>query len=352
MTGYFSPDLSRKAAQGVLVCSQRRRAFARTLRFGAPMVSLSALIWAAPALAQTTITNETTAPLATSTAGDVIVNAGGTIRPASGTAVTIDSNNSLSNTGVIAFTNLDNVTGVKAIGGHTGSITNNGSIQVDEAFTSPTDDNGVPHGVFAKGTNRFGIRVIGPGDFTGDVINGSLGSGITIKGENSYAISIETNLVGALNNGGVINLTGDNSTAIRTTGKVSGNVTLGGTINGAGQGVQGANLGGDIGGQLLINGTVTTSGYRFTTRSTDPNFLKNLKADDLLQSDASVSVGGNVAKGVLVDTTAVDSTGAVTGTTGASSSNSSAPAQVVGGLGRDVTHGNVGTGADAIGREI
>jgi hypothetical protein len=318
------------------------------------MVSLSALIWAAPALAQTTISSETTTPLATSKAGNITINPGGAIKPASGTAVTIDSNNSLTNGGVIQFQNIDNVTGVLATGGHTGAITNNGSIEASETFTPATDSNGIAHGPFAKGTNRYGIRVIGPGDFTGDIVNGSLGSGITVKGDNSYGISLETGLIGQINTGGTVNVTGMNSAGIRTTGAVSGNVTLGGTIIGSGPGVQAANLGGDIGGQLLINGTVTTSGYRFTTRSTDPNFLKELKDDDLLQSGPSVTVGGSVAKGVLVDFAAVDATGAAISSTGSISSIASAPALVVGAVNRPgvITLGNVGAGADAFGLEI
>jgi hypothetical protein len=348
MTGYFSPA----AAQNILEASPRRRFFAQILRFGPPMVSLSALIWAAPALAQTTITTGTTTPVLTSKAGDVTINAGGSVKPPSGVAVTIDSNNSLTNGGLIQFQNLDNVTGVLATGGHTGAITNNGTIQVDDTSQPTTDGNGIPHGPFANGTGRYGIRVIGPGDFTGSIINGSVGGAITVKGNDSTAVSIETNIIGALNNAGQITFTGNNGFAIRSTGKISGGVTLGGAIAATGQGAQGVNLGGDIGGQLLINGAVTTTGYRFTTRSTDPNFLKLLQPDDLLQSGAAVTVGGSVASGVLIDVATTDASGATLTTTGAISSFAAAPGLVVGAVGSPITLGNVGTGADAFGLEI
>ena len=347
MTGYFSPAASRKAAQGI------GQGLARALRFGPPLVSLYALVWAAPALAQTTISTATTTPLATSTAGDITINAGGSVKPASGAAITVDSHNAVTSTGgVIQFTNLNDVTGILLKGGAAGTIANNGTIEVDDTSQPSTDKNGIPHGPFANGTDRFGIRLVGPGAFTGDIINGSLGPGIVVKGDKSSAISLESDLVGTLNTGGTISITGNNSFGIQTTKSVSGNVTLGGAINAIGQNVQGVNFGGPVGGQLLINGAITVTGYRFTTRSTDPNFVKQLAADDLLQGGTAVTVGGDVAKGVLVDVATVDANGAALTSTGTISSISGAPALVVGSANNAVTLGNVGTGADAFGLEI
>lgn len=350
MTGYFSPQAAQSVSAGPM---RRRRLALRALRFGPSMVSLSALIWAAPALAQTTTTtvsSNTTTPLATSTSGNIIINAGVSVKPPSGAAVTIDSNNTLVNSGLIQFQNLDNVTGVLAQGGHTSTIDNTGTIQVDDTSTTTTDSHGVPHGPFANGTNRFGIRATGPGAFTGDIVNEVSGI-ITVKGNASAGISVETNLTGALNNRGGINFAGDNGFAIHTTGAVGGNVTLGGTISATGQASQAVNLGGDVGGAVVINGNVAASGYRLTTRPTDPNVLKALTQDDLLQSGPAVTIGGSVAKGVLVDVSVTDSTGAVSGSTGAISSIASAPALLVGGAG-NITLGNVGAGVDAFGLEI
>jgi hypothetical protein len=320
------------------------------------MVSLSALIWAAPALAQTaatTVSNSTTTPLLTSQAGNIIISPGVSVKPPSGAAVTIDSNNTVSNSGIIQFQNLDNVTGILALGGHTGSIDNTGTIQVDDTSTTTTDSNGLIHGPFANGTARFGIKVTGPGAFSGDIVNESVGT-INVKGNSSAGISVETGLTGALNNGGAINVTGNDSYAIHATGPIGGNVTIGGTISGAGERVQGVNLGGDVAGSVVINGSVATSGYRFTTRPTDANILKQLAAstDDLLQSGATVTIGGSVAKGVLVDGAVTDALGNVTGATGTISSIAAAPALVVGAANRAITLGNVGTDVDAFGLEI
>jgi hypothetical protein len=355
MTGYFSPAAVRTAAQGVSTGPVRRRSFARTLRFGPSMVSLLALVWAAPALAQTTINSGTSTPQATSKTGDLTINSGASIKPSSGVAVTIDSNNTVTNNGLIQFQNLSNVTGILSTGARTSSIFNNGAIEVDDTTQTTTDSHGIIHGAFASGSALYGIRVTGPGDFTGDVVNSTAAS-ITQRGNNSGAISVETNITGILNNGGTISASGTNAFGIRTTGSVGGDVTLGGSIGVSGAGAQGANLGGDIGGALLINGTVTTTGYRYTTRSTDSNVLKELAAstDDLLQSGATITVGGSVAKGILVDTATTDpTTGDVTGLTGSVSSIAAAPALIVGAVaGHNITLGNVGTDVDAFGLEI
>lgn len=344
MTGYFSPNAAGSASDA--------RRWTRILRFGPPLVSLTALVWASQAFAQTTISTETTAPVATATTGDLTISSSGTIKPASGVAVTINSNNAVINSGVIQFQDKDNVTGVVIQGGHTGSLINNNTIEVDDTSTTTTDSNGIVHGPFAKGTNRIGVQVVGPGDFTGP-INNAAGGVITVKGDNSYGISIETNVVGNVSNLGSLSIAGLNSIGLRTTGKITGDVTLGGTVAAGGPGTQAVNLGNDVSGALLINGAVSSSGYRYTTRSTDPNFLKLLTADDLLQGGPTVVVAGSVGKGILVDSTSTtDSTGVVTTVAGSITSSGSAPAMIVGAVGRDVNIGNVGTGVDAFGIEI
>ncbi|HEY3947905.1 autotransporter domain-containing protein [Phenylobacterium sp.] len=360
MTGYFSPAAAPNRPGEALP----RRGFAGLLKFGPALVSASALLWAGAAQAQaatsTTVTSTTTTPLATSTSGDITINAGVTVKPAppNTTAVTLDApTGSLINNGTIFFQNQSNVTGVHAIvpaTGIVGSIDNTGSIEVDDTSQPTTDSNGITHGPFANGSNRIGIQVTGPGLFTSDISNDATGT-ITIKGDNSYAISVESALSGTLSNLGSITVSGTNAIGIRTLGNasISSSVTLGGTILAQGQNAQVANLAGDINSNLEINGTLTSTGYRFTTRSTDTNFLKNLTADDLLQGGATVTVGGNVTGGILVDeVSTTDTTGAISVAEGALSSISSAPALVVGNATRNITIGNVGVDPDAFGIEI
>src|SRR5258708_31602455 len=202
MAGHFSPNTAGTAGQ--------RRPWARILRFGPPLVSATALIWAGQALAQTTISSGTTAPLATSKTGDLTIASGGTVKPSSGVAVTVDSNNTVTNSGVIQFQNIDNTTGVLIQGGRAGSLVNNNTIQVDDTSTTTTDSNGIVHGPFAVGTGRFGVRVVGPGDFTGPITNAA-GGVITVKGDNSAGISVETNLTGSIGQLGALTTHGTHS---------------------------------------------------------------------------------------------------------------------------------------------
>lgn len=364
MSWNFSPDATPHHLGGAVRRRAAGGAAGGLLKFGPALVSASALLWAGAAFGQaatsTTVSSNTTTPLATSTSGDITIATGASIKPANGNApaVTLDAaTGSLINNGAIFFQNLNNVTGVLAnvpATGVTGSIDNTGSIEVDDNSTTTTDKNGIIHGPFANGSGRYGIRVMGSGTLTADVSNDATAS-ITIKGDNSAAISIESALAGTLANLGSISASGTNAVGIQTTNSVSSNVTLGGTIVASGQNAQAVNLGGDIGGALLINGTITATGYRYTTRSTDPNFFAKLSADDLLQGGAALTVGGNVAGGVLVDqTTTTDATtGAVTGVSqGTITSVSAAPALVVGAMSRNVTIGNVGTDVDAFGIEV
>lgn len=341
MTGHFSPSGSERSGAR----------WRRTLKFGPSLVSLTALVWAGHALAQTTITSDTTAPLVTSTAGDVTVNAGASIKPASGVAVTIDSSNSVTNSGLIQFQDKNNVTAVLVQGGNTASVTNNATLQVDDTSSTTTDSNGIVHGAFANGSGRFAIRLIGPGAVTGSVTNAATAV-INVKGDNSAGISLETGLTGSLTSPGAITAAGTNVFGIHATGAIGGDLTLAGTITASGQNAQAISVS-DVGGAVNISGTVTATGYRYTTRSTDPNFLKLLAPDDLLQGGPAVTIAGNVGKGILLDSvTTTDSTG-VTSTTAANvSSSSGAPAIIVGAAGRNITVGNVGTGTDAFGIEI
>ncbi|MBS0331533.1 MAG: hypothetical protein JSS35_02075, partial [Proteobacteria bacterium] len=272
MTGHFSPDdAQNRLALKPAGPAVRRRAASSLLKFGPALASASALIWAAPALAQsttttTTVSSQSTTPLVTSKAGDITVNVGASIKPASPStpAVTIDSNNSLINNGLLFFQNQNNATAVLAHGGNTGSIENTGTIEVDDNSQTTTDSNGIIHGPFANGSNRIGIQIVGPGVYTADVSNTATGV-INIKGDNSYGISLETALSGTLANSGSITASGTNAIGIRSTnaGTISGAVTLGGTIVASGQGAQAVNLAGDINDALDINGTISSTGYRY-----------------------------------------------------------------------------------------
>ena len=209
--------------------------------------------FALPLHAETVIGDARTVPILTSTANDDIrISAQGSVKPAGGTAVTIDSNDSVNNQGTIQTIGANDSTGILANAGTAGTITNSGKIILDENFTATdTDTDGDLDGAFAQGARRYGIRVGAGGTFTGNIVNSGE---ITIEGNDSAGIRLDSNLAGALTSSGKIDVIGNDSQGIRA-GNVSGNVGLNGTIQVRGANSVGVALDGDIGGALTVQGT-------------------------------------------------------------------------------------------------
>ncbi len=274
---------------------------------------LVATVAAAPILAlafgasaETTVSTARTTPIATSTAtgtaaDDVKVAADGSIKlTASGALITLDSNNKVTNLGTLATVGVNDSTGVLLLGGRTGSLTNSNAISLTEDYTpTDTDSDGDIDGAFATGSNRFGIRLTGAGAFTGDIVNDSAGT-ISIEGNNSTGVSLESQLIGNLTNSGSITVLGDNATGVRVNAPVTGKVTLGGGISVQGANAVGAALDSNISGAATLNGSVTATGFRYTSRSGTKSALDALDADDLLKGGPAVRVGGDVGGGLLL----------------------------------------------------
>ena len=334
-------------------------------------VALAPLVLAAPALAQTapstTITGTRTTPVQTSTAAngqpsDVIVDAGATVAPtaASTAAITIDSNNTVLNRGVISYNDLNDVTGVLIRGGFTGGFTNTGAINVLEGYTATdADGDGDLDGPFAQGARRFGVRLTGPGAFTGPILNGQ-GNQINIEGVDSAAISIESALNGSITNQGALFVLGDRGRALATRAAVSGNISLLGTVGAQGAGSTAVDIAGAVGGVLQLQGAISATGYRFTSRPARPEDRARLDADDLLQGGSAVRVAANVAGGIVVDAPPPDLSTTDTDedddtildaneTTGVIRVFGQAPALDIGSASAPVTIGVAGTGDNAYG---
>src|SRR4051794_32681453 len=112
------------------------------LALTATCITTLATLLATGAHADTTVSTATTTPLVTSSAGNINITADGSIAPtASGAAVTINSSNTVTNAGKITFNGIDNAVGILGNGGVTSSITNSGTITLDETYTR-TDANG------------------------------------------------------------------------------------------------------------------------------------------------------------------------------------------------------------------
>lgn len=257
-----------------------------------------ALIIAAPASADTVINTARTTPVRTATANagaadNVTVDTAGSVKPTGGTAITMDSNNNVTNKGTLAIGGSSNSNGILALANTTGAILNSGTITIDENYTpTDTDTDGDIDGPFAQGSGRSGIRVGGP--HIGNVTNSGT---ITVEGNNSFGILLEGPLTGTLNSSGKIDVLGNDSAGVRA-GDVSGNVVLQGTIGARGANSVGALLTGDIGGALRVQGAIAATGYRSTSAPAD---VSKLDADDLLQGGNALRVSGNVAGGIILD---------------------------------------------------
>ncbi|HWI86425.1 MAG TPA: autotransporter outer membrane beta-barrel domain-containing protein [Sphingomonas sp.] len=315
------------------------------LALTATCITTLATLLAAEARADTTVSTATTAPLNTAAAGNISITAAGSIAPTAGTAVTIDSSNTVTNAGKINFTGVDNAAGIVGGAGFTSAIANSGTISLDENYTrTDTNSDTVLDGPFAQGTNRYAIRVDGASPFVGNITNTGT---ITVEGNNSGGIYLSAPLTGNFStNTGAISVTGDNSYGVRL-GSVTGKVTVATAITVLGGNSAGLVLAGDVTGQVVVHSTISTTGYSATTLPSD---VTKLTAQNLLQGGSAMVIGGSVTGGVLIaaapasttDTTAdvdFDGIADATETTSSFTTFGSAPALAVGSTAGAVTLG-------------
>jgi len=329
----------------------------RCLLAATALTPVALLLSTIPAAAETVISTAVTTPVLTGTANDDLrISSTGSVKPTSGAAVTINSNDSVKNEGAIAIAGADNSTGILANTNLTGNINNTGSITIDENYTPTDSDNdGDLDGPFAQGTNRFGIHVLGGGTFTGNIVNSG---GVTVDGNNSAGIAIDSPLSGSITHTtGAITVLGDNSFGIKA-GDISGNVTLtNGSIKVQGANSVGLALDGNVGGAIVIQNNIAATGYRSSTAPADTS---KLDADDLLQGGPAVRIGGNVAGGILFDAKPADNstTDADEDDDGIPDANEGtstisvfgqAPAIVIGSSSADTTIGAVASSTDGHG---
>jgi uncharacterized protein with beta-barrel porin domain len=255
------------------------------------------------AQAQTEITDDQTINILTSTGGDVNVTNTGTITITSGAAVTIDSDNTVTNAGTITSLDVNDTTGILVSGDRTGTIANNNVIRLTE--TQPTE-NLTPGGDIASGSGRIGILISGGSNFTGNIENGSASS-ITIQGQDSAGIRLAqtASMTGDLIQAGSISVFGERSTAIDIAGNVIGNLAISGAVRTAGEDSSAINVSGDVSGGLSITSSVQSTAITTNTRQTVLT-RPTLAARDLLDSEGSVrqsgsvvNISGNIGGGVL-----------------------------------------------------
>ena len=328
-----------------------------------PLLCGAAFLVASPAFAQVEITDERTAPIDTATAGDggtpsdvIITSTGSVVLTDVGPAVTLNSDNDLTNNGAITITDVDGATGVLLEGGADRNFTHSGTITINENFDqASTDDDPLNDTPFASGTGRTGILISGASPFTGNITLDDM-SAIIIEGNQSYAVDLSNTPLGAgldgnLTTEGRIQVRGDDSAGVRIGSNVTGNVSSAGIFDIAGTGSAAFDIGADIGGGFASSSTISNTGFRFTTRVPfNPNSIANrldLGAEDLGQAGSAISVGGNVARGINLTTrsvTTTDEDGVETTTIVAVSNitqNGSAPVILVDGNGTPIMIGTV-----------
>lgn len=322
---------------------------------------------AGAAQAETVISTTVATPVATATAAsgapdDVKISTAGTIQPTSaGAAVTLNSNNTVTNEGTIKFSDVNDATGILGLGGVTGTIKHAGTITIDETTEiKDSDGDGDLDGPFATGARRYGVRVTGPGAFHGDVIQS--GGSITIEGNDSAGVSIETAIDGSVRTAGAIAVTGSNVYGVHTASTVGGDVAIRSSTAVQGEGAVAVAADDNIGGKLILGGAISSTGFRYTSRGTDAAVAK-LDADDLLIGGPAVRVRGDVFGGVVVDAPPADldknnadedgdGVADASQTAGAITSIGSAPAMLIGSDARAIQLGVGGTGVSAYGLNI
>jgi len=327
------------------------------------------LLAAGDALAEVEVTSSSrTTAIATASpnggsADDVKITEDGVITlSVSGPIVTLNSDNTVTNNGGLASVDIDDSVGVLIIGGHAGSLTSEGSISLTEDYDyEDTDDDGDYDGLFAKGSRRYGVRLTGTDAFTGTITNSG---SITIEGMDSAGISLEAPLVGDLVHSGSISVTGDRGYGIHIAAPVTGDVTIEGSTSVIGEGSVGVAVDSAVDGAFVLQGSVYSTGYRVTSRYSDPDDRALLDADDMLEGGGGVNIAANVSGGVLLDVPPTDTNDDTSddedgdGVTDSSEGSASisvsggAPALKIGSNSNTVTIGAVGTGDDAYGLVI
>src|SRR5205823_8898656 len=137
-----------------------------------------------------------------------------------GPAVTLNSNNTVENNGVIQNTFAGGAIGVHIVGGNAGTF-------VSGAGAGTTISAG------GGGTGNFGILLDGSAPFTGNIITTAGGNLIAI-GTNSVGLAIQAPLSGNLVLGASSSLVGQNITGVLVAAPVSGSVSILGNIGAAG----------------------------------------------------------------------------------------------------------------------
>ncbi len=252
--------------------------------------AIAVALLSSQAHAQSTINTRVTTPQITSPSGDITITDDGEIDIDSGVAVTVDSDNDVTNDGEINVGDADNARGISVNAGVDSDIVNDGIIRVIEDFDAEDDDsNGIVTGPVANAQNRAGIFVE-DGVNSGSIENSG---NIIVEGLNSGGIIVNGTFNGDITNTGTISVLGDNSVGVRID-DVDGDVTLRGNVTVVGEGSQAFVARGDIDGELLIQGNLSQS-INFQNDGANAR----LPSSSVNADSAAVEITGNISQGIV-----------------------------------------------------
>ena len=286
---------------------------ASKLLLGSASVAALMLTYAPTALAQTVVNDARTAPVETD-GEDVTIESGGSITlENAGPALTLNSDNDISNAGSITIADIDNATGVLLEGGADRNYVQSGAIRITEDFTNDdADGDGIRDGVLAQGSGRTGILISGASPFEGNIELAS-SSIIDVEGNDSFGINLsntsmaQNGLTGNLSYDGQISVLGDNATGINIGSGISGDFAQNGNIRTTGLGAQGINIDADIQGGFVSSGAIVNTGFRSAQRLPLSNAelerggRDTLSAEDLLQAGSAINISSNIGRGIYID---------------------------------------------------
>jgi uncharacterized protein with beta-barrel porin domain len=265
------------------------------------------------------ISKSTSTPISTSTvdngaADDITINDNGKIvadTEAGFVAITVDSSNDVANDGTIKIEDSDSSIGIHINTDVTSTITHSGSIQLIEDYTREDEDgDDDDDGELAIGTDRIGILLDAGGTLTGDIILES-GSSITVEGNNSGGILLNSILDGSFSDDATISVTGSDAIGILFGEEVTGDILLSGSVSTKGENAIGVSIDSDVGGALTVEASIVATGF---TSTSDTNYVapfyvdedtdpvdERLDPDDLYDSGPALAIGGSLANGFLIN---------------------------------------------------
>lgn len=259
-------------------------------RLSKAVLAIFAVAGASAALAETVIDGTRTTPVNTATANngaadDVVIDEDAKVTVASGTALTLGSNNDLTVDGQVRATATSGGTAVLIEAGRTGDFELSGILDLyQDADPDETELGPV------LGSDNTGIEVSGAGVFTGDITLKD-GSVIAVGGDDSFGINILSAVTGDLSLGGSVQVVGQNAVAVNLAAPLTGDLTVeeSGIIGASGENARAVAIGAAVTGSFWNNGSIQVNGQEPGEDYTN--------VDPIPLADFAVGIGASIGGG-------------------------------------------------------